>query len=228
MSERKPSRRNAVVIIVLSLVCIAQAAVIWMYSAKSARGDGAFGDIDKFSTFLDRKLKNDRDESRDLFDRFFDDRFFSGKKDPFEEMEQLRQRLQNRMDENIRKRFDDSWKEWFNDRFPKDGDDVTIHMDESKDAYVYTLDIPNLKDNELNINIDQDGINIEGDFSQSVEQKDSHGNIVAKSEMRRTLSKNIALPEDADQTKAEIENKKDKIVIKIPRAPVDSNAKLPA
>lgn len=219
MSERKPARKSVVVIVVLSLACVVQAAVIWMYAAKSDQGDGPFDDIDKFSTFLDRKLKNDQNESRDLFDRFFDDRFFSGKKDPFQDLEQFRQRLQNRMDENIRDRFDDSWNEWIGDRFSDDGDGVKVHMDESKDAYVYTVDIPNLKDNELNINIDPDGIHIEGDFSQRVEKKDPQGHVIAKQEMHRTLSKNLALPKDADQTQAKIENKKDKIVIKIPRAP---------
>jgi hypothetical protein len=56
-------------------------------------------------------------------------------------------------------------------------------MDESKDPYVHRLDIPNLKDNEFNINIDENGINIEGDFSQRVEKKDPKGNVIAKHEV---------------------------------------------
>jgi len=109
--------------------------------------------------------------------------------------------------------------QWFGDRFSDDADDVKVHMDESKDAYVYRLDIPNLKDNELNINIDENGINIEGDFSQRVEKKDPKGNVIAKHEIHRTVSKHIALPKEADRTKAKIEKKKDEVVIRIPRRP---------
>jgi HSP20 family molecular chaperone IbpA len=204
---------------VLSLVCAVQAVAIWMVAARDSHGDGVFDDIDAFSTFLDRKLKTDRDENRNMFDRFFDDRFFSGKKDPFEEMEQMRQQLEGRMDANIRDRFDHSWHEWFGDRFPDDADGVKVQVDESRDAYVYRLEIPNMKDNEFNINIDGSGIDIEGDFSRRVEEKDPEGNVIAKHQMRRTLSKHIALPKDADGREAMIQNKKDKVVIRIPSMP---------
>jgi len=41
--------------------------------AKGSDGGRVFDDIDSFSTFLDRKLKTDKYENRDMFDRFFDD-----------------------------------------------------------------------------------------------------------------------------------------------------------
>jgi len=58
----------------------------------------------------------------------------------------------------------------FGDRFSDGADDVKVYMDESKDAYVYRLDVPNLRHNQFNINFDGNGINVKEDFSQRVEE----------------------------------------------------------
>jgi len=48
-------------------------------------------------------------------------------------------------------------------------------------------------------------------------QKDGNGNVIGKHEMRQSLSREIPIPGDVDADKAEIEQKKDKIIIKLPK-----------
>ena len=83
--------------------------------------------------------------------------------------------------------FNDSCNSWFGDRFFGSSDAVEFDQKEKGDFYIITLRIPNLKENKLDIKIDEDGICISGEFSQMAEKKDSDGNIISKREVHRNI-----------------------------------------
>jgi HSP20 family molecular chaperone IbpA len=113
--------------------------------------------------------------------------------------------------------FRHSWDSWFGNRFLGGSDDIEFQQQEKRDSYEITLRIPNLKENKLDVKIEKDGISVSGDFSQTAEKKGADGNIISKSEVHRSISKNYPIPPDANYEKASVENKEDKIIITLPK-----------
>jgi HSP20 family molecular chaperone IbpA len=204
------------VITVLAVVCLIQAVIIFLHEDRG-RISGDFRNGESFSHFLTEKFHKERDDQWDLLDRFFSDDFFAKRNDPFAEMDEFHQRMNRMMKESLRPSFQDSWDSWFNNRFLGGTGDVEIRTEEKKDSYVITLEIPNLKDNKLNITINEDGISIEGELTQIAERKDARGNVVARQEVHRSISQRFPIPHDADHEGAEIDNDGDRIKISLPK-----------
>lgn len=214
---KKNEKIIRVVVIILAVVCVAQAMIIYKYAIHRSPESDMFHDTDKFSNLLDETFKKEKNEKWNLYDRFFDEDFFSNQTDPFKEMERMHRRLEEMMDGHSRDMFKDSWKGWFDNRFFGGSSDIGFDTKENKNAYLITISIPNLKENKLKINIEKDAISINGEFSQTIEKKDGNGNIIGKHEMRQSLSREIPVPGDVDVDKAEIDQKKDKIIINLPK-----------
>ena len=216
MEPKKKYKIVVLFVVFLVVVCLAEGFIIYKQYAKDSAKDSD-NTFETFSSSLRDKFKKDQKERRDEFDRFFDDDFFSKQTDPFAEMERMQKQLDKMMGRQSRGIFNDSWDSWFGDRFFGGSDDVEFNQKENKDAYIITLRIPNLKKNKLDIKIEKDGISISGDFSQIAEKKDADGKIISKREVHRTISKKFPIPSDADHQKAEVKNKKDKIIITLPK-----------
>ena len=92
-----------------------------------------------------------------------------------------------------------------------------METDSQKDAYVITLRIEDLKDHRLNLYIDEDGIRVEGDFTRVDEKKDLNGNTISRQESRQSIVKRFSIPEDADYERAAVKNKKNRMIITLPR-----------
>ncbi len=205
------------VIVLLIIICSLQGWFIFRHLNGRSPEKDIFSDTKRFSSFLEKQFRIDRDRKWNLFDRFFDDDFFSSRPDPFEEMRQLHNRFESMMSESSRKMFKDSWNDWFEDRFFGGSKDIDIRTDEKDDVYLITIGILNLKENNLNININAKGISVEGNFSQTIEKTDGNGKVIRKQEVRQRLSKLIPIPGDADADNAKIDHEKDKILISLPK-----------
>jgi HSP20 family molecular chaperone IbpA len=168
-------------------------------------------------TALDEKFKTDKNQKWNLFDRYFDDDFFSNRSDPFEEMERMQQQLDKLLSGNSGKLFNDTWEGWFDDRFFGGSSGINIDTAEKKDAYIITINIPNLKENKINIQIGKDGISIDGDFSQTIEKRDNDGNVINKHEMFKSISRTIPVPDGVDTDEAVIDQNGDNIIIRLPK-----------
>ena len=176
-----------------------------------------YDDIEGFSSFMGKKLGNERRDTWGMFDKFFDEDFFHRASDPFGEMDRFRRRVENMMEKESKGLFQRSWDSWFSNRFLGTEGDMNIDTTENDDNYTVKIHIPNLKENKIDIRVDENGISIDGQYSQEVEKKDPKGNVVSKQELRRSVTRRLALPENAEYGKAKIENKKDKIVIVLPK-----------
>jgi len=203
--------------IFLILVCCVQGWIIYGNWNHHSPDSDIFQNEDRFSTFLDKQFQNDKNQKWSLFDRYFNDDFFSNRSDPFDEMARMQQQLDELMSEHSGKMFNDTWDGWFDDRFFGGSSEINIDTTEKKDAYLITINIPNLKENKINIHIEKDIISINGDFSQTIEKRDNDGNIINKHEMFKSISRTLPVPDGVDTDKAVIDQNGDNIIIRLPK-----------
>lgn len=203
--------------IFLILVCCVQGWIIYRNWNHHSPDSDIFQNEDRFSTFLDKQFQNDKNQKWSLFDRYFNDDFFSNRSDPFDEMARMQQQLDELMSEHSGKMFNDTWDGWFDDRFFGGSSEINIDTTEKKDAYLITINIPNLKENKINIHIEKDAISINGDFSQTIEKRDNDGNIINKHEMFKSISRTLPVPDGVDTDKAVIDQNGDNIIIRLPK-----------
>lgn len=214
----KQTKILSAAIILLVAACAVEGFVIYRQKTESPK-TMVDRDIDSFTSHLNDWMHSSRSHDWKMFDRFFDDDFFSGNKDPFSEMERLRKQMDDMMEKDMKDPFNRSWDSWFGDRFLGGGSDIDMDLKDKDDAYVVTLNIPHLKDNRLNVTIDEDGISVEGDYTQTAEKKDAQGHVTSKREIRRSISRHFSIPPDADHAHAKIKNESDRIVITLPKLP---------
>ena len=153
----------------------------------------------------------------DSFDRFFSDGFFKNRQDSFDEMARFPEQVREMLGETFREPFSHSWDSWYTNRFSAKAGRIEMETDSQKDAYVITLRIEDLKDHRLNLYIDEDGIRVEGDFTRVDEKKDLNGNTISRQESRQSIVKRFSIPEDADYERAAVKNKKNRMIITLPR-----------
>ncbi len=211
--ERK--KKFNILITFLVIVCLAQAVVI----AYMAMPDySVFKNENVFSSFVHKKFKEENKNQWDRFDNFFDDHFFLNNNDPFMVMDDFHQRMDEMMEEKLKPSFRHSWNSWFDDRFSLHSDKVEMQVSETKKNYIVELKMPiGVQDNELKIDINQKGISIEGDFKKILEKEDEHGNVIARTESRQSISQKFSLPDDADYENASIDQTKSKTIITLPK-----------
>ena len=212
-NKRGSLTKNAVIVL-LAVLCFIQGIVL--YRDKSTDNVDS-SSIDKFSSSILKKFNQERQNRWNNFDSFFNDDFFKMQKDPFEEMEKFHKRMQKMMEETIGGDFDHTWNTWLDDRFSDVDSQIDFDSEETDNGYIYTLKTNHLKDNDIKIDIDENSISINGEFTQKLEKKDKNGNIISQQERMQKISQQIPIPSDADYRKAEVKKKEDRIIIKIPR-----------
>ena len=217
METKTKSKIFGLAVIFLIIVCCVQGWIIYRNSNHPSLDPDIFQNEDRFSTFLDEQFRTDKDQKWNLFDRYFNDDFFSNRSDAFDEMERMQRQLDELMSGHSGNVFNDTWEGWFDDRFFGGSSEINVDTTEEKDAYVITINIPNLKENKINIHIEKDDISIDGDFSQTIEKKDDDGNIVSKHEMFKSISRTIPVPDGVDTDKTTIDQNGDNIIIRLPK-----------
>jgi HSP20 family molecular chaperone IbpA len=218
LKEKKKQTTLTVLIFALLLVCVIQGFFLlkdtdFTFSWRKAKDTN----FDTFSQSLLDEYKQDKKDHWDRFDQFFDDDFFRGRNDPFQEMEDMQNRMREMMENSFQGSFNDSWDGWFSSRFHKNSDAISIQTEEKEDSVIITINIPNLKENNLNVTIDTSGVHIEAEVERVVEKKDSDENIITSSTVQRKIDQTFPIPQNTDYEKAHMEYTKDKVIITLPK-----------
>jgi len=201
----------------LSIVCFVQGVILVTLFFNRQPSNSYFDSFDTYSSHLNQKLKNQTKDNFELFDRFFNDDFFSSNTDPFKEMARLSRELEQRMGGNNRNRLKNYWDEWTGRRFTKSDTHIAVETKEQKDAFIVTIKVPNLEANSLNIDISNNGISIDGTFYKKVERKDNKNQVIGTHEIKQTFSRQIPIPANTKAEDAEILTEKDRVIITLPK-----------
>jgi len=151
-------------------------------------------------------LNQNRKINSDFFDNFFNDDFFSGKYNPFKEIEEIHKSILNSIKEERQKVFKDSWDNWFEERIGEKN--IKIKQIETDKEIIMEIETP---DKNANIEIKDNYVKISYEKKQKViDEKDG-----AKSESFSTEKylKILAIPENAVPDKHKVEIKDNKIII---------------
>jgi len=206
-----------IAVVFLFIVCVIQSAILLKFYDDKDPSNSFLNSFDTYSSHLNQKLNNQTKDNFDLFDRFFNDDFFSHNTDPFKEMDRLSKELEQRMGGGNRNRLKNYWDEWTGKRFSKSDHHITVETKEEKDAYIVTIKIPDLEENSLNIDIRNDVISIEGTFHKKVERKDPNGQVIGTHEIKQTFSKQIPIPDSTNAEDANFLTEKDRVIITLPK-----------
>lgn len=106
--------------------------------------------------------------------------------------------------------FDDR----FSTSFPKLGWDLAVDLYEEKGNVIAKMSLPGVKEEELDIEIEEDTLTISG---RREEEKETDKKDYYSKEIRRgSFSRSVSLPKLVDVTKSEAEYKKGVLTVRMP------------
>ena len=127
------------------------------------------------------------------FDVFFGDRFFTGRGNPFGEMERLRRQLSGEFRDSDRTLFDGYWDKWYEQRM-RLGQFKTEIARTDKEVTL-TISLPGLAGGTADVNIKEGRIKLSFQARSASERKSAGGLI--KRERSESYVKILPVPEDA-------------------------------
>jgi HSP20 family molecular chaperone IbpA len=150
-----------------------------------------------------------------IFDQFYNDDFFSRSHDPFEQMRQMRKRMMKDFDpSNSGSGIFDSW---YRDRFGG-GDAGDIKKREDKNFIYYDIAIKGVDKRNFNFKIADGQISISGQVENKSEEN-GNGTYFSSS-----FHRSFPVPPDVDAKKVQVEQDKDLVTLKFPKASASANS----
>jgi HSP20 family molecular chaperone IbpA len=143
-----------------------------------------------------------------IFDQFYNDSFFSKSLDPFENMRRMREQ----MEKQIKTPGEGGaiFDSWFEKKFGAGSADEISEREDENFIY-YDVKINGLNQEKLTVNVGNGYINISGE----VEEKNNANNETKY--FRSTFNRSFPVPASVDAIKFQMEQEKDKIIIKFPK-----------
>jgi HSP20 family molecular chaperone IbpA len=168
--------------------------------------------MEEFVTQYNKGVTGDKK----LFDDFFSENYFSTNPEPFRQVDNIRG-LMREMIKNVQLDFfEHSFNEWYNARMGVE--DLGITTEDKKDKTIIKVQIPGLDAGNVDVNINDKRIKLNGSYSTVNEVKDSK-NVVTKTQEYKSFSKILPVPANVDAGKAQIKIEKDVITIILSKKP---------
>lgn len=103
--------------------------------------------------------------------------------------------------------------------------DIEAEINETHDSFIVTVELPQIKKEDLDIDITSRRINLKAEFDHEIEIEQGT-QIVRKEIERGSLNKDILLRKEVVPEKAEAELDNDLLIIKLPKADIEQGHKL--
>ncbi len=215
-SIKKIKKGYLIAIAVLSLVVIIQASLLLNPKLGVSDNDaenktGAPNDTIQLMEQLREDFQNNSKKRDDIFDNFFNDNFFSQEDNPFKRLQEMQERLSKSFRGNNSNPFAPGWNSWYGNKF--ETDDMEITTRDKKDKIVMTFKIPGLKNNTMNLDINEKRIKLGCDIEEQIEEKDQDGNTLYQSKSHRHMSKILPVPDNVYTDNPKVETKDDELII---------------
>lgn len=149
-----------------------------------------------------------------FFDRFYDDDFFSRSRDPFQEMDRFRDRMQQELDQFkgiTRGQFDNNFEQWFGDHFGN-SPASKIRMTEDAEYVYYTLDIGDAYSEKVTVNVEGNLVEITAELKSRSEQSDTD-RVISSSRME-TIQQKFPVPAGTDTASINVEQPQGSVVVR--------------
>lgn len=164
---------------------------------------------------LDDIIDKHRD-IRNQFDLFFDDTFFTGI-DPFEDMKEIRERIEKKMKlDSEYRNSSNPFDSWYSGKFGG-GDIYDISKKEDDQFVYYEVRVPNLESSAVEAKVENGQISISGKIENSKDLYQENDSSEGHSYVRSGFTRSFPLPVDVEEDKMEMQKDKDKLVIKFPK-----------
>ncbi len=181
-------------------------AVIAIQNYKNTKGHDIYPE--------NKLFKREGNINDSTLDSFFDDDFFRSNKSPFEEMEKMRERMMKQFesfDEDSKGGIFDSW---FKRKFGG-GEPGEIRQREDNDFVYYDVVIKDLVNQKLDIRVEGGQITVSGTIRKKSSGKGDKGS--SRQYYNSTFHRSFHVPHEVDETKAQMEQDGEKIIIKLPK-----------
>ena len=212
------------VVIALAVLCIAEGVVIVHDRWEQDRGETVRHARDFSMGPFEFRIERHKDfkDKLDAFDSFFDDEFFEDLQGGFgasmEELERYQERFERFADQERGKGRGRHRSRSRRDRGEEETSSfIDIDRRDEEDAVILDIEIPNLRENTAEVEIEDDRIVVSGEVRKERERAD-RGRRKRHTEIRR-FSEAITLPRGVDPTKAEIEvdEEDERITVRLPK-----------
>lgn len=140
----------------------------------------------------------------EFLDNMFDDRFFNRSRDPFQEMDRLRQQIEKRFDRN-RSQPDSIFDDWFQGEFG-DYPATAIKMNEDDERIYYEMNVGDSDVANVDVQVEDGMIQI-----SATTQAASEPGTQSWSE----INQRFPLPEGVDPASVQVDYRNEKIVISL-------------
>lgn len=181
------------------------------YSEKAF--DAQWDELEKWRRRVREQISQGFPLAEPDFDSFFNDRFFSGRPNPFAEMERVRRQVSEEFQDSDRTLFDNYWYKWFEQRMALGKFNIEVARTE-KDVTL-TIRVPGISAKTAAIDITNDRIKIAFSAGGSSEER-SAGGLVKKASAQSYI-KILPLPADAAPGTGKVEVSGETIKIRFDR-----------
>lgn len=147
-------------------------------------------------------------------DSFFDDDFFRSSKSPFGEMEKMRERMMKQFGSSRDDLKNGLFDSWFKKKFGGGGPG-DIQTREDEDFIYYDVVIKDLSNHKLDIRVEDDQIKISGTIEKKSESNNNEES--SRQFFSSTFRRSFPVPPGVDDTKVQMEQDGEKIIIKLPK-----------
>jgi HSP20 family molecular chaperone IbpA len=142
-----------------------------------------------------------------LFDRFFNDDFFGRSGDPFKEMQRMREGMLKQFNQEEGGGLFDSW---YQKKFGG-GKAADISQREDDKYLYYDISVEGLKPEKVKVKVENGQLSISGQVENKSEQAGSSSYFVS------SFHRSVPVPPNVDPSKVQIDQEKDKLVVKFPK-----------
>ena len=168
--------------------------------------------IEEFVNQYNKGLTGDKK----LFDDFFSDNYFSTNPEPFRQVDNIRGLMREMLKNVELDFFEHSFNDWYNARMGVE--DLGITTEDKKDKTIIKVQIPGLDAGNVDVNINEKRIRINGSYNKVNEVKDSKNNVVSKTQEYKSFSKILPVPANAIAGKAQVKVEKDTVTITLQKS----------
>lgn len=177
------------------------------YSEKAS--DAQWEEFQKWRGSIQGRLDSGTPLLEPDFDAFFNDNYFTGRREPFAEMERIRGRMGGLVGEAGKPLFDGYWDKWFEQRMQMG--QFKTEIIRAGTEMTLTILVPGLRSETTDVDITPDRIRVS--FSVSASSGKSNGDGAVVREAARKYIKILPVPEDADAASGQAEITGDRIRI---------------